>query len=184
LASSSTDEDRDARARRLFELGRTAYENARYEDAMRYFEESYALSGRAALLFNIGQAADRLRRDDRAIEAFEAYLAASPSAPNRVEVETRLEVLRRARAERNATDAAEAGATSGDVGSRESTEARGSNAEEAGAGVLGKWWFWAVVGAVVAGAAVGVAVAASAGGADPLPPGDFGGVILTLGEGR
>jgi tetratricopeptide (TPR) repeat protein len=92
------DGDTEARARQLFELGRTAFDAGLYEDALRYFRQSYELSGRAALLWNVGVSADRLRRDDEAIEAFERYLREVPQAPNRVEVVSRLEALQRARA--------------------------------------------------------------------------------------
>ncbi len=89
----SSDADREARA--LSEAGLTAYHAGRYESALEYFERSYALSQRGALLFNIGAAAERLRRDERAIEAYEAYLEAVPNAQNREAVLSRLEILRR-----------------------------------------------------------------------------------------
>lgn len=177
-------ESNDVRARRLFEIGRTAYDNALYEDALRYFRESYALSGRPALLYNIGQCADRLRRDDDAIDAFERYLAAQPTAANRAEVETRLEVLRRARAERRALEAAHPTEPASGDGARDTAAqaqegARAQDGDEGG--LLTRWWFWAIVGAVVAGAAVGFAVAAAP-GEPALPAGDFGpgGVVVTL----
>jgi tetratricopeptide (TPR) repeat protein len=85
----------DAEARSLFEAGRTAYRDARYEDALGYYRRSYELSHRPELLYNIGQCEDRLRHDAEAIEAFEAFLAALPDAPQRAEVTVRLDILRR-----------------------------------------------------------------------------------------
>ncbi|MCS6857156.1 MAG: tetratricopeptide repeat protein [Sandaracinaceae bacterium] len=86
----------DEEARRRFLEGRSAYEAGNYEEALRLFEEAYRLSPRPALLYNIGQAADRLRFDERALQAFEAYLEVSPQdAPNRAEVEKRIPYLRR-----------------------------------------------------------------------------------------
>ncbi len=86
----------DEEARALFRAGRAAFDEGRYEAALERFEQSYALSERPALLYNIGQAADRLRHDDRAVDAFERYLAETePDAPNRTAVEARLVVLRR-----------------------------------------------------------------------------------------
>jgi tetratricopeptide (TPR) repeat protein len=84
----------DAEARSLFEAGRTAYDEGRYDNALRYFQQAYELSGRPELLFNVGSAADRLRRDDEALAAFEAYLEARPGADNRRAVEARIAVLR------------------------------------------------------------------------------------------
>ena len=83
-------------ARQLFNAGRIAFNDGRFDDALGYFERSYELSGRPVLLFNIGSAADRLRQNQRALDAFEAYLEAMPDASNRREVEGRIRVLRRA----------------------------------------------------------------------------------------
>lgn len=91
-------ERREQEARRYFLAGRQAYQEGRFETALKYFEKSYELSGRPALLWNIATAADRLRRTDRAIEAFELFLAAEPDSPLRPQVEARLQVLREEKA--------------------------------------------------------------------------------------
>ncbi len=88
---------REQEARRHFLAGRDAYREGRYESALRHFEKSYELSGRPGLLWNIATAADRLRRTDRAIEAFELFLAAQPDSELRPQVEARLRVLREER---------------------------------------------------------------------------------------
>jgi len=88
----------DEEARSVFEAGELAYSAGRFENALDYFERACALSQRPVLLFNIGTAAERLRHDDRAIEAFEGYLAAMPDAPNAASVRSRLEILRRSAA--------------------------------------------------------------------------------------
>ena len=85
---------RDEEARRLFQAGEMAYADGRYENALSRFREAHELSGRPRLLFNIAAASERLRRDDDAIGYYEQYLEALPEAPNRREVEARLEVLR------------------------------------------------------------------------------------------
>ncbi len=86
----------DARARALFDAGQRAYDAGEYQLALELFERSRTLSGRAALLYNMGMCADRLRADDDAIRYFERYLAAAPDAANREDVEQRLEALRSA----------------------------------------------------------------------------------------
>lgn len=101
-AASSLDEE----ARGLFMAARAAYGAGRFEEALELFERSYRTSHRPELLFNIGQVADRLRRDERVIEAFSQYLEQVPEAPNRLEVETRLRVLRAAAEARRAEQAA------------------------------------------------------------------------------
>jgi tetratricopeptide (TPR) repeat protein len=88
----------DAEARMLFQAGELAFADGRFESALESFRRSYELSHRPELLYNIGTAADRLRRDAEAITAFEQFLAARPETPNRHEIEGRLAVLRRATA--------------------------------------------------------------------------------------
>jgi tetratricopeptide (TPR) repeat protein len=83
----------DRKARALFKQGREAYEDGRYRDAWDYFRQAYVLSKRPELLYNVGQAADRLRMDREALEAFKLYLARLPEAENRREVENRVRAL-------------------------------------------------------------------------------------------
>jgi tetratricopeptide (TPR) repeat protein len=89
-AQTSTDE----RAHAAFEAGHAAYAAGRYDDALTNFRRAYDLSRRPELLYNVGLAADRLRHDDEALGAFEAYLDAVPEAANRAEVEARVRALR------------------------------------------------------------------------------------------
>jgi hypothetical protein len=86
-------QEADERARALFQQGRAAYEEGRYRDAWDYFRKAYLLSKRPALLYNVGQAADRLRMDREALEAFRLYLQRNPDADNRREVENRVRAL-------------------------------------------------------------------------------------------
>jgi tetratricopeptide (TPR) repeat protein len=70
----------DAHARRLYKTGDRAYAEGRYEDAVAAFEKAYAMSGRSLLLFNLGNAYERLQRYQDAAEALERYLPdAKPS---------------------------------------------------------------------------------------------------------
>jgi tetratricopeptide (TPR) repeat protein len=88
------DDTIDQEARALFEAGKLAFEEGRFENALGHFQRAFELSGRPRLLYNIGTAADRLRKDDVALAAFERYLAETPDAPNRSAVEARIQVLR------------------------------------------------------------------------------------------
>jgi tetratricopeptide (TPR) repeat protein len=188
------DVDRTEEAKALFAAGRAAFDAGRLPDALDYFERSYAISKRPGLLYNIGIVRDRLRDDERALEAYDAYLAAVPDADNRAEVETRANAIRAALAQRKQSAApvvvatpAEAAATV-EPAQPDTLAAVESNAqpEDDSGSVFERWWFWTAVGAVVAGGVVVGVVAASGGdeeAADPLPP--RGGVIVTtLGGGR
>lgn len=88
----------DTIARGHFLRGQASFDAGDYAVALQEFERAFELSERPVLLYNIATSADRLRRTDRAIEAFEAYLDALPGADNRGQVIARLEVLREARA--------------------------------------------------------------------------------------
>lgn len=101
----------DAAAREHFERGRVAFEQADYEAALIYFRHAYRLSHRGELQYNIGVAADRLQREEEALEAFEHYLEESQNAAREAEVQERISALRQSIAERDATERALAEAT-------------------------------------------------------------------------
>jgi tetratricopeptide (TPR) repeat protein len=81
-------------ARVAFKDGRIAFESGRYAEALERFEHAYTLSGKSELLYNIGLAADRIREDDRALEAFEQYLRETPSSRQREQVRMRVVAAR------------------------------------------------------------------------------------------
>jgi hypothetical protein len=88
-----TQAERDKQARLQFEQGRKAFDEGDYRAAWGYFHEAYRLSGRAQLLFNIGQTADRLGQDSDALTSFKMYLERLPAADNRRDVENRIRAL-------------------------------------------------------------------------------------------
>lgn len=84
----------EAAARTLFEAGRTAYSEARFEEALDRFERAYAVSQRSLLLYNIAQTQERLRQDAEAMRTFERFLASDPPEDIRTLAERRLARLR------------------------------------------------------------------------------------------
>lgn len=92
----------DTEARALFTAGQTAFNDARYADALGHFKRAFELSQRSVLLYNIGITEDRLRHDEEALAAFERFLAEVPDHPKRREVEARVDVLRQTIAEQQA----------------------------------------------------------------------------------
>jgi len=173
--ASASDANEDV-ARSLFQAGKAAYESGNYSDALSFFEQAYARSKRAELLYNIGQAADRLRRDDTAIESFTKYLEQTPDAANRAEVEKRVKALQEARSARQQQppqtevvptpeQTAQQSLTaptldSSDIAKTELTQGSADNTP-----VTEKWWFWTAVGAVVVGGTVTALVLALGGNA-------------------
>ncbi|MBX3269843.1 MAG: hypothetical protein KF729_06260 [Sandaracinaceae bacterium] len=85
--------ERDAEARGLFDAGESAYEAGRFADAERYFRESYELSGRAELLYNIALSAEQARHDQAAIDAYRGFLEALPDSPRAPRARNRLAAL-------------------------------------------------------------------------------------------
>lgn len=192
---AAADADRTEEAKALFAAGRAAFDAGRFADALDYFERSYAISKRPGLLYNIGITRDRLRDDERALEAYDAYLAALPDAPNRAEAETRAAAIRAALAQRKesspapvvAPSPAEAAATMQPSQPETLAAVEGTeHPSDDSSSVFERWWFWTAIGAVVAGGVVVGVVAASGGDeepAEPLQP--RGGVIVTtLGGGQ
>jgi hypothetical protein len=187
---ASTPDPRIEEAKGLFTAGRAAFDAGRYADALRHFEQAYEMSQRAALLYNIGLAHDRLRSDEKALAAFEAYLAALPEAPNRAEVETRSQALRDAIARDEAAAPVPTPAETAAAGqpvAASSISVQGTPSDSADKpSILTRWWFWTIVGVVAAGAiTTGVVLA---GGSDTqtqdtLEP-TSGVVVTTLGSAR
>lgn len=88
-------------AQRFYEAGRDAYDAGRFEDALRFFQDAYSASPRPALFYNIGLAAERLRRDDLALNAYSKFLQeGTPDPEHAARARERIAVLeadRRAR---------------------------------------------------------------------------------------
>ena len=124
----------DQEARALFQAGTVAFSDARYDDALGHFRRAYELSGRPQLLYNIGLAADRLRRDAEALEAFEGYLSEVPDSMQHQDVEARVRVLRAATAQ-NAPETGETGGGTSDEGTAdEGTAGEGTSYDPASDG--------------------------------------------------
>lgn len=146
----------DVAARQYFENGRAAFERADYERALVYFRHAYRLSERPELQYNIGVAADRLQREDEALEAFVQYLEDTNEPAREAEVRERIEALRASIDEREATERALAEATT----QRESIDLLAPNSDKARlptSTIVGAATLAALGAAGVAAMAVGLA---------------------------
>lgn len=202
-AGQTATTSQDQEARMLFEAGRVAYTAGRFEDSLDYFQRAHSMSGRAVLLYNVGSAADKLRRDAVALDAFRRYLEAMPTAENRAEVESRIHVLEQVVASAQPTVTVPTvtvppvtdptvtvpppagGETAHEAALDASLHVGGDGGDaqrDSGGSIFREWWFWTVVGVVVVGSTVGIVAAASSGGGlGPLQKGDDGSVYMTLG---
>ncbi len=167
-ATTEAGESRDREARALYEAAVVAFDEGRFADALRLFRRSYERSGRPELLYNVGTAADRLRYNEEALEAFEAFLAARPDAEQRANVEARIAVLRQviADAARPTPEQPTPERTTPEPDLRlHETEPRTEPPPKR------RWWIGVLAGAVVvAGAAAVVAVVATRGDDDFQEP--------------
>ncbi len=188
LAEDDVQNVRDEEARQLFQAGRLAFSDGRFEDALSYFNRAYELSQRAQLLYNIGTAADRLRRNREALEAFELYLQKLPTAENRREVESRVRLLRAEEARAAAAPAPVVPTPAQTAAAQENSsashaldpQATTTQADKPSGSVFKTWWFWTIAGVVVAGAVVGTVLATQSKKTEPLLTGDGGTVAFTL----
>jgi tetratricopeptide (TPR) repeat protein len=161
--TAEVDNAAETEARALFHAGRSAYGAGRYDAAVEYFQRAYGLSGHPELLFNVGSAAERARRDTLSIESYRAYLEARPDAENRAFVEGRIRFLEQRVLEPRDVDQSEPDRSSD-------------------GGVASTWWFWTIIGALALGGAVAITAAVLVGpGTEPPLPGNVG-VSTTLVE--
>lgn len=89
-------ESDDERARLHFQAGRSYFEQGRYEDSLREWQESYRLSNRQILLVNIANAQERLLQFDAAIQSLQRYLeiGGDEANQNRATIESRIQSMR------------------------------------------------------------------------------------------
>lgn len=182
----------DARAREFFIQGRDAYDTGDWATALEKFQQSYDLSGRPELHYNIGLAQDRLRMDAEALASFEAYMAAVPNNPNQEQVNGRIAALREAEVRREAErrafeeenrraeqEAEEARLAAEEAERQRVLEEQRRREAEANAGGPSRWWIGVIVGVVVVGAGIGIGVAL-ANRDDGFQDSDFGDPTSTL----
>jgi len=170
----------DVEARTLFERGSDAYSRGAYEDAMRYFQAAYNLSGRPQLLYNLAAAADHLRRDEDALDAYRKFLAGAPESDKREEVIARIAVLEKALA---ADQAAPVVATPAEAAKTldDGSDSAPDRSETPRASPLYKrWWVWTTVAVVIVGAGIGIALASRDAETEGPLPGDNGLVVTAL----
>lgn len=71
-------EDPEARARAHFQVGRAYYNDGKFDEAAREFEQAYELTGAVPLLYNIYIAHRDAQRPRQARDALKRFLALAP----------------------------------------------------------------------------------------------------------
>jgi tetratricopeptide (TPR) repeat protein len=86
LAPAAAAADEDPRARAHFERGAQAYREARYREAIDAFLAAFRLDRDPGLIFNVGQAWEKLGNVREALAAYRDYLRLAPRADDRAAV--------------------------------------------------------------------------------------------------
>jgi hypothetical protein len=120
-AAAGGDTDDEVAAKNHFLSGTSYYDEGRYADALREFQEAYRLSKRPSLLYNVGACFDHLGRLREAVGALKGYLAAVPDAEDRTSVEKRIATFEAQFREQEAKERAAQDQAARDRAAREGT---------------------------------------------------------------
>jgi tetratricopeptide (TPR) repeat protein len=93
-AGAATPEEK-TKARELFQSGLVHYDLKEYPEALASFRDAYRVVQDPAFLYNIAQCYRRLGQNPEALDFYRNYLRRSPNAPNRAEVERRIDEIER-----------------------------------------------------------------------------------------
>lgn len=121
-----------AAAGRHFAAAQDAFGRGEYGKAAAEYQAAYKITGDPSLLFNIGESHERAGQRAQAVQSYQAYLQAQPTAPDRADVEKRLNLLLQE------GGAAPAGRESAPAGREITPAQRGAPPSEGGATSLGK----------------------------------------------
>jgi tetratricopeptide (TPR) repeat protein len=179
-ADASTIEEK-VKAREYYQKGITHYDIKEYAEALIEFKNAYRIVQDPAFLFNIAQCYRKLGQDVEALDYYRNFLRRFPNAPNRSEVDRRIQELERELETRPPTEpkpdprlkngapvtpiAPAPNGTAGggpplaqpNAGTAPTVVATPQGGGDRDATpIYGRWWFWTAVGAVVvvAGAAI------------------------------
>ena len=175
-----------ARAREHYQKGLTHYDIKEYAEALAEFKNAYREVQDPAFLFNIAQCYRKLGQDVEALDYYRNYARRFPNAPNRSEVDRRIQEIERELESKPRTitppptepkpDVARNGGAITPIAPPLTSAAPAltqpqpgpaatiaTNPEPGDRGetpIYKRWWFWTGVGAIVVGAVVaGVAIA-------------------------
>lgn len=93
-AATPSPEDK-TKAREHYQKGLTHYDIKEYGEALAEFKNAYRVVQDPAFLFNIAQCYRKLGQDIEALDYYRNYLRRFPTAPNRGEVERRIQEIER-----------------------------------------------------------------------------------------
>src|SRR5580693_1425175 len=92
-SAHAADPDTELQAKQRFAAGAQAYREARYRDAIDLFLQANKLDAHPELIFNVGQAYEKLGDVPSALRSYREYLRLAPGASDRATVETSIKNL-------------------------------------------------------------------------------------------
>jgi len=155
LPSPAFGDDSRAQALQLFEDGKKAYQEGRFEEAVSLLEKAHQLHPEPVLLYNLARAREGLGQFDTAIVAYEQYLREVGDIPDRGAIEGRVASLKRD-IEQKKKLAAERDAALEQTDPKKNTTAPPAGIE--GGAKSPSPWPWVIAGVGVTGLAVGGAL--------------------------
>jgi tetratricopeptide (TPR) repeat protein len=167
-SSILTSEQRTSAAREHFDRGNSYFESHEYDNAIKEFEASYQIKPVPLLLFDIGNVARVAGKSEMAIEYFRRYLkSAPPGTRERIEARRFVGEMTKPGYKPPAPELPPPAAAPPPAVVTPAPAVAPAPVLPPPAPVAEKqplykkWWLWTAVGAVAAGAAVGIAVAAT-----------------------
>src|SRR5947209_10233590 len=85
--------DDASQAKHFFVSGSKHFDLGEYSEALNDFKEGYRLKDDPVFLYNIAQCQRLLNQNVEAIRTYKAFLRRKPDAPNRAEVERKIDAL-------------------------------------------------------------------------------------------
>jgi tetratricopeptide (TPR) repeat protein len=180
-------EDATAQARKYFQSASKHFDLGEYREALEDFKSGYRLKDDPIFLYNIGQCERLLGHNVEAIRSYKAYLRRKPDAPNRGEVQKKVDALEQAqRSQERASSTPPNQVLESEHGGEPGTEhatpppttptpestpnaptatqtpeqnqALTQTAAPRKTPIYKKWWLWTIVGVAAVGIAVGTGV--------------------------
>jgi tetratricopeptide (TPR) repeat protein len=156
-------------ARRHHERGTTHYNLGQFEEAIAEYRKGYEQKADPVFLLNIGESYRQLGAHEKALFFYRRYLSVVPEAPNRSEIDEKIRTLEhlvdaQERARSPAPPQPLPSHLTGPAPALPSTDEvdLATHPPPPPGPFWHRWWFWAGVGAVVAGGiAVGLLVSSS-----------------------
>ena len=151
-------------ARRHQERGASLYDEGHFEAAIAEYRKGYEQKADPVFLLKIGEAYGQLGSHDKELFFYRRYLAASPNAADRGQIEERIAALERTSGAATPARALAVPAPAVAPATPPALDltSRPPPAAEAQGPLWHRWWFWAGIGVLVAGGiAVGLLVSTS-----------------------